>query len=105
MSNQPTEYYIEAVEETLLFSFEREEMDTIMTKSIKFIVFGRKIAAHIYLQKSLREKELLNYDALGRLQHFLDTRPELFLRLPQKYIASHLNIQPETFSALKKKLK
>ena len=49
--------------------------------------------------------ELLNYDAFGRLQHFRNSKPELFLRLPQTYIASYLNISPETFSLLKKKLK
>ena len=76
-----------------------------MNNLIKFLQFGKKISATITRQKESREMELLNYDALGRLQHFTDSKPDLFLRLPQTYIASYLNVSPETFSTLKKKLR
>jgi CRP-like cAMP-binding protein len=105
MSHQPSEYCIEAVEPSTVFSIKREGMDQIMTSGLKYIQFGKKISAIISLQKSTREMELLNYDAFGRLQHFRNIKPDLFLRLPQTYIASYLNISPETFSSLKKKLK
>jgi CRP-like cAMP-binding protein len=104
MGHQPSDYFIEALEPTTLFSITRENMDYLMSQGPNFINFGKSISAMLCNQKSLREKELLNYDALGRLQNFINTKPELFLRLPQIYIASYLNIQPETFSALKKKL-
>lgn len=105
MEGQPSLYSIEPVEPTILFAIKREWLDLIMTHGLKFIAFGKKISAVISRQKSMREMELLNYDALGRLQHFIDTNPDLFLRLPQVYIASYLNISPETFSNLKRKLK
>jgi CRP-like cAMP-binding protein len=105
MSNQPSAYCIEAVEPSVVFSIKREWMDLVMTKGLKFLQFGKKISATITRQKELREMELLNYDALGRLQHFRDSKPDLFLRLPQTYIASYLNLSPETFSTLKKKLR
>jgi CRP-like cAMP-binding protein len=104
MAHQPSDYFIEALEPTVLFSIQRDDMDFMMSMGPNFINFGKRISATLCNQKSLREKELLNYDALGRLQNFINTKPELFLRLPQIYIASYLNIQPETFSALKKKL-
>jgi CRP-like cAMP-binding protein len=105
MSNQPSEYCLEAVEPTTVFSLKREWVDLMMTNGLNFLEFGKKISATLTRQKELREMELLNYDALGRLQHFMDTKPDLFLLLPQTYIASYLNISPETFSTLKKKLK
>jgi CRP-like cAMP-binding protein len=105
MEASPSDYYIEAVEPTITFSVLRSGMDQIMTIGLKFISFGKKISAVISRQKSVREMELLNYDALGRLRNFIDTKPDLFLRLPQVYIASYLNISPETFSTLKRKLK
>jgi CRP-like cAMP-binding protein len=104
MGHQPSDYFIEAQESTSLFSIKRDDMDYLMSQGPSFINLGKKISAALCDQKSMREKELLNYDALGRLQNFIDTKPDLFLRLPQIYIASYLNIQPETFSALKKKL-
>jgi CRP-like cAMP-binding protein len=104
MAHQPSDYFIEALESSVLFTIKRDDMDYMMTQGINFVNFGKKISATLCIQKSLREKELLNFDALGRLQNFMNTHPDLFLRLPQIYIASFLNIQPETFSTLKKKL-
>ena len=56
------------------------------------------------LFKEQREKELLMNDAPARLRHFINSRPGLIEKLTQIQIASYLNIQPETFSKLKKKL-
>lgn len=105
MSQHPSEYVLESIEPCGLLIFEREDMDLIMSTSRRFIEFGKKISAVISQQRDLRERELLNFDALGRLQHFADRYPELFLKIAQKDIASYLNIQPETFSYLKKRLK
>lgn len=104
MNGQPSNYCIEALEATTVFSIKKEWMDLIMSNGKKFIEFGKKISSAVYGQKSQREMEMLNFDALGRLQHFINDNAGLFLRLPQTYIASYLNISPETFSNLKRKL-
>jgi hypothetical protein len=36
-----------------------------------------------------------------RFLDFVHKNPELLQRVPQKYLASYLNIQPETFSRFK----
>ena len=97
-------YAVQTIEPTSVYSFNRNEMDILMSKGPKFIEFSKQISAAISARKELREMELLNYDALSRFQHFYDTRKELILSLPQTYIASYLNIKPETLSSLKKKL-
>jgi CRP-like cAMP-binding protein len=104
-SRTASEYFIEAVEPTTLLSISLEDMDTILMSSENFLKWGRLLVNQILFYKELREKELLNYDALNRLKHFMETKPDLFLRLPQIYIASYLNIQPETFSKLKSSIK
>lgn len=104
MSQLPSEYILETVEPSGLLIFKREDMDHIMSTGRKFIEFGKKISAIVSQQKDNRERALLNFDALGRLKHFVHTYPELLDKLSQKDIASYLNIQPETFSHLKKKL-
>jgi CRP/FNR family transcriptional regulator, anaerobic regulatory protein len=105
MFNSISGLYIEAVSKAATYTIERQQMDKLVMQSSGFLAFGKRIAAEIYLQKVLRERELLNYNGLERLRHFMEATPELFLALPQTYIASYLNITPETFSALKKKLK
>jgi CRP-like cAMP-binding protein len=103
-SHTASPYFIEAMENTVLLCFKREDMDHILIQGPKYIQFGISLMNHLILQKEQRERDLLSHDALGRLQHFLDTQPGLFLKLPQTYIASYLNIRPETLSALKRKL-
>jgi hypothetical protein len=36
-----------------------------------------------------------------RFIYFVNRNPELLQRVPQKYLASYLNIKPETFSRFK----
>jgi hypothetical protein len=36
-----------------------------------------------------------------RFLNFVKKNPDLMLRVPQKYLASYLNIKPETFSRFK----
>ena len=40
-------------------------------------------------------------DAPGRVHRFLRKRPELADRIPQKQLASHLNLSAETLSRLR----
>jgi CRP-like cAMP-binding protein len=103
-SHKPSQYFVEVLEHSVLLSFHRNDMDYIVSQGLKYTQFGKRLMSELCRQKEQREMDLLNYDALGRLQYFLDTKPELFLKLPQTYIASYLNIKPETLSALKKKL-
>lgn len=106
MSQEPSLYQIEVIETSIIYTITVPAMNAIYEAGgIRFVEFGRKIFSTICREKSVREMELLNYDALNRLQNFASSKPELFAALPQKQIASYLNITPETFSNLKKKLK
>jgi CRP-like cAMP-binding protein len=100
-SRTPSTYNIEAVEPTTLLSFEINDMEFVLAQGPNFIQWGRLLMNQLLFYKEEREKELLTYDATNRLQHFIDSKPELFSRLSQVHIASYLNIQPETFSKLK----
>jgi CRP-like cAMP-binding protein len=103
-SRTPSAYSIEAVEPTTLLSFEMNDMDFIFAQGTNFIQWGRLLMNQLLFYKEEREQELLTYDAANRLQHFIDSKPELFSKLSQIHIASYLNIQPETFSKLKSEI-
>jgi CRP-like cAMP-binding protein len=106
MTEAPSDYIIEALENSVLYSIDRVEMNkALVDGGLRLIEFGRKIFSTLFIEKTIRERELINDDALMRLQNFLFAKPLLFMALPQKHIASYLNITPETFSNLKKKLK
>ncbi len=100
-SRTPSAYSIEAVEPTTLLTFEINDMEFVLAQGPNFIQWGRLLMNQLLFYKEERERELLTYDAANRLQHFIDSKPELVSKLSQVHIASYLNIQPETFSKLK----
>lgn len=103
-SKRPSEYCIDAVENSTLISFTLEGLEWLYQQSPLFFEFGKLIVAKSLLQCEEREIMLMKYDATERVKHFMDTKSNLFLRLPQNYVASYLNIQPQTFSKLKQQI-
>jgi len=103
-SQEPSEYSIDAVENTTLISFSLDGMEWLYQQSHRFFEFGKIITAQSLLHCEEREKLLMKYDAAGRVKYFMEKKSNLFLRLPQNYVASYLNVQPQTFSKLKQQV-
>ncbi|HNC38116.1 MAG TPA: Crp/Fnr family transcriptional regulator, partial [Chitinophagaceae bacterium] len=51
------------------------------------------------------QMQLVKMDPRERFLKFVSHNPELMQRVPQKYLASFLNIKPETFSRYKHLIK
>jgi CRP-like cAMP-binding protein len=98
----PSSYCIDALEESTIVYFSKKDMDYLFSQGENFTALGGLIMAQLFLQFEEREKGLLLMDAAARLKYFMDTKPALVSKLTQVQIASYLNIQPETFSKLKK---
>jgi hypothetical protein len=47
------------------------------------------------------QMQMIKMTARERFLAFVNKNPELMRRVPQKYLASYLNIKPETFSRFK----
>jgi CRP-like cAMP-binding protein len=103
LGNQvPSAYSIQALEPTTLICFTLDAMNFLYGKSAVFFEFGKIIVSNSFLKSEEREIMLMKYNATQRLENFIETKPDLLHRLPQNIIASYLNIQPETFSKLKR---
>ena len=62
-----------------------------------------RIAAEAsFIDKQQQQIELLTKTASERYQILLEKFPQLFQRIPQKYIASYLGITPQSLSRLRK---
>lgn len=101
-SQLPSAYSIETVEATTLISFTLDSLNWLYGQSPIFFEFGKIIVGHSLIKCEEREIMLMKYDAQNRFNFFMETKANFFLRLPQNMIASYLNIQPETFSKLKR---
>ena len=101
----PSQYYIETLEPVTLVSLSRESLDDLYAKSTAMQRMGRIITTELYLAKEQWELDHISYDVKTRFMKFVTEQPDLVRRVPQKYLASYLNIKPETFSRLKHHLK
>ena len=105
LSQNPSQYYIETLEPVTLLSMSKESLDKLYVKMPRMERLGRRIITAMYLQKEQWELDHISFDVKQRFMKFVNEHGELLQRVPQKYIASYLNIKPETFSRLKHHLK
>ena len=61
-----------------------------------------QILGVLLLDSMEREIDILTKSPQARYQRVLNRSPRLFQEIPNKYIASYLNMTPETLSRLKK---
>jgi hypothetical protein len=62
---------------------------------------GRLIITHTMVLKDRWQMRLIQHSPRERFIDFVQKNPELLQRVPQKFLASYLNIKPETFSRFK----
>ena len=101
LSGDPSCYFIETLEPAMMLSITREHLDSLYRQSPSVERLGRLITTQFVLQKEEWELECMRLDTKERFLRFVENNPDLLQRVPQKYLASYLNMKPETFSRLK----
>ncbi len=100
-SGQPSTYVVETIEQSILLSLHKNELERLYTQYPKMETLGRLLITDLFLQKEYWELDRTRYDTKERFVRFVLDNTDLFRRVPQKYLASYLNIKRETFSRLK----
>ena len=100
-SRTPSEYTIETIEPCELSSITYECLERIYTSSEKMQQLGRLVITATMVLKDKWQSQLVKLSPRERFITFVTKHPELMQRVPQKYLASYLNIKPETFSRFK----
>ncbi len=104
LSGDPSENFVDVIEDTELLCLEKDSLYKLYSEIPKFERFGRMMAENAYLGIRHRTKTLTNLSAEERYVKLIKERPKIFERIPQYYIASYLNIQPQSLSRIRKKL-
>lgn len=97
----PSEYCIEAIEPTILISITQADLEKVYSQNAKMERLGRLVPTSTMVAKDRWQINLTRMSPRERFIDFVSKNPELVQRVPQKYLASYLNIQPETFSRFK----
>ncbi len=105
LGKKPTELYVEVLTESLVLSIDYRQYHSLFEQYPEFERWGRLMHQQILLGRLSREVELLTADAKTRYISFMKRCPPQLKTIPQKYLASYLNMTPETFSRLRATVK
>ncbi|MGZ3846501.1 MAG: Crp/Fnr family transcriptional regulator [Flavisolibacter sp.] len=100
-SRTPSEYCVEAIEPCTLLSITYDNLEKIYSSSHKMEKLGRLVVTFSMVIKDRWQINMIKLTPRERFIDFIHKNPDLLQRVPQKYLASYLNIQPETFSRFK----
>jgi CRP-like cAMP-binding protein len=101
LTRTPSPVILQTLEPTTLISISYTRMQEALENYAPGEMLGRMIMEGMYIKKDERK---YTWQAKNMRQRFLDymqNHPHMLQRVPQKYLASYLNIKPETFSRLK----
>ena len=100
-SRKPSEYFVEAIEPTTVLSITHDDLEKIYASSHRMEHLARLLITYAMVIKDRWQIQLVKMTARERFLNFVTRNPELMQRVPQKYLASYLNIKAETFSRFK----
>ncbi len=98
---EPTKLQIQAIEPSIIYSIPKHDLETAAIKCVNIQMLYRKI-----LEESLiisqHHADMLRFEtAQDRYQRLVKRSPQLVLRAPLVYIASYLQMTPETLSRVR----
>lgn len=100
-SRQPAREYVELLTAGIVWSVTYAQLQQLYRNFPEFNTIGRLLTEKYYVLSELRTQNLRMQSAPERYAQLLTDFPDIFGRVPLKYIASHLGISPETLSRLR----
>lgn len=101
LTRTPSQVIIKSLEPSTLISISYERMQEALENYPPGEMLGRMILERMYIIKDERKFTWQSKDMRQRFLDYIEHHPHMLQRVPQKYLASYLNIKPETFSRLK----
>jgi len=97
----PSRSVVETIEPSVFLSISYDSLEQLYERFPKVERLGRLMISDLFIKKDNRYFDQLRKTTRERFLEYVKTHPQMLQRVPQKYIASYLNIKPETFSRLK----
>ena len=98
---KPSMQIIQALEPTLIYAMPKQELEAVAMRSVNIQILYRKILEESLIISQKRADMLRFESAQDRYQRLVKSSPQLVLRAPLVYIASYLQMTPETLSRVR----
>jgi CRP-like cAMP-binding protein len=98
----PSKHTIEAFTPLQIITVEREDLSQLFEKSGKFARLWQMVSEELFIKNSERLRDMLSLSATERYLKLVNAYPEYVQNIPLKYLASYLNVTPESLSRIRK---
>ena len=95
---------LQAMEETRVFLIKKQNLFKLYQECSKYETFGRIMAEQVAQRATEIAMSLSSEKPEERFQNLIKKQPDLFQRVPQKYIANFLGISPESLSRIRNRI-
>ena len=98
---EPTRLMIEALEQSVIWEIDKEQIDKLAVEYTAIGLLYRKIMENSLIESQIKADTLRFEPAHERYNKLLQIHPEILKRAPLVYIASLLQMTPETLSRVR----
>ena len=93
---------VQAIFDTKVVRLNVDHIHQLYESSLNINKIGRMFAESLYIRRTKRQLSFITHSAKERYDDLLAEYPEFVQRIPLKYLASYLGINPETLSRIRK---
>ncbi len=104
ITNRESEIAIQAIEDSKLIILPYVALQELYEKDLFWQQLGRLAAESEFVTTECHHRFLRDQSATERYRQILENENDLLQRVPLNYIASYLQIAPETLSRIRKKI-
>ncbi|RYY18491.1 MAG: Crp/Fnr family transcriptional regulator [Chitinophagaceae bacterium] len=97
----PSPVILETIEASTLLSLTYDHVQQLLVQVPFAEGLGRALVSQMFIKKDSRYFNQLGKTTREKFIDYVTNHPHMLQRVPQKILASYLNIKPETFSRLK----
>ncbi len=98
---EPTRLQVEAIEPTLVYALPKAELERVALHNVNIQILYRKILEESLIQSQVHADLVRFETAQDRYKRMCKLMPQVVLRAPLVYIASYLQMTPETLSRVR----
>ena len=98
---EPTRLQVEALEATLVYILPKSKLEAAAIRNVNIQMLHRKILEESLIQSQVHADLMRFETAPNKYKRLCELSPQVVLRAPLTYIASYLQMTPETLSRIR----
>ena len=98
---EPTKLQVEAIEPTIVYAIPKQKLEQVALHNVNIQILYRKILEESLITSQVHADLVRFETAQARYKRMCKLNPQVILRAPLVYIASYLQMTPETLSRVR----